>query len=53
MELLVSRGRKNKKEKSRENWMQIEDRNPIIRINEILIPISRVYESVSYIFDYI
>lgn len=33
--------------------MQIEDRNPIIRINEILIPISRVYESVSYIFYYI
>lgn len=44
-----------KKKKSRENWMQIEDRNPIIRINEILILISRrdEYTNLYYIFDYI
>lgn len=49
MELLISRGREEekKKKKSRENWMQIEDRNPIMRINEILILISRK-ESVLY-----
>lgn len=35
--------------------MQIEDRNPIIRINEILILISRrdEYTNLYYIFDYI
>lgn len=44
-----------KKKKSRENWMQIEDRDPIIRINEILILISRrdEYTNLYYIFDYI
>lgn len=51
MELLISRGREEEKKnkKSRENWMQIEDRNPIMRINEILILISR--RNLYYIFD--